>query len=147
MSRTCLVTSKLISWNLDLKQNAFYGIIFNCWNGNNKFVKVKLKKSGVSHKTNSLETVKEMQYDKASDKTKLHGLGHRLGLQYERSPYHNILCFNNVILWITKKYSWFHIKGTWSVHSCDGEYLSFLSLVHTGSWGYLFHEVPGIRIY
>ena len=37
-------------------------------------------------------------------------------------------------------YSWFHIKGTLSVHSFNGDYLS----VHTGSWGYLLHEIPSI---
>ena len=36
-------------------------------------------------------------------------------------------------------YSWFRIKGSWSVHSFNGDYLS---LVHTGSWGNLFHEIP-----
>ena len=38
------------------------------------------------------------------------------------------------------KYSLFHIKGTLSVHSFNGDYL-----LHTGSWGYLFHEIPYIR--
>ena len=38
-------------------------------------------------------------------------------------------------------YSWFHIKGTWSVHSFNGDYLSIPE--GTGSRGYLFHEVPG----
>ena len=37
-------------------------------------------------------------------------------------------------------YSWFHIKGTFSVHSFNEDYLS----IHEcpGSWGYLFHEIP-----
>ena len=39
------------------------------------------------------------------------------------------------------RYSWFHIKGSWSVHSFNGDYL--ISLVHTGSWGNLFNEIPG----
>ena len=37
-------------------------------------------------------------------------------------------------------YSWFHIKGTWIVHSFNGEYLSIPE--GTGSYGYLFHEIP-----
>ena len=34
------------------------------------------------------------------------------------------------------------MKGTWSVHSFNGDYLSIP--VDTGSCGYLFHEIPGI---
>jgi len=41
-------------------------------------------------------------------------------------------------------YSWFHIKGTWSVHSYNGDYLSIPKC--TGSCGYLFHEKPSITI-
>ena len=41
-------------------------------------------------------------------------------------------------------YSWFHIKGTWSVHSFNADYLSIPE--GTGSCGYLFHEIPGMRI-
>ena len=33
-------------------------------------------------------------------------------------------------------YSWFHIKGTWSVHSYNGDYL------YIPGCGYLFHETP-----
>ena len=43
---------------------------------------------------------------------------------------------HRLIFW----YSWFHIKGTWSVHSFYGDYI-YLFLVHTGSSGYLFHEI------
>ena len=43
---------------------------------------------------------------------------------------------------ISVKYSWFHIKGTWSVHSFNGDYLSILKC--TGSCGYLFREIPGM---
>ena len=41
------------------------------------------------------------------------------------------------------RYSWFYIKGTWSVHSFNGDYLS----IHEGtvSCGYIFHEIPGMR--
>ena len=35
-----------------------------------------------------------------------------------------------------------HIKGTWRVHSINGDYLSIPE--GTGSCGYLFHEIPGI---
>ena len=35
---------------------------------------------------------------------------------------------------------WFHIKGTKSVHSFNGDYLSFPE--GTGSRGYLSHEIP-----
>ena len=38
-------------------------------------------------------------------------------------------------------YSWFHIKGTWSVQSFNRDYLSIPK--GTGSCGYLFHEIPG----
>ena len=38
-------------------------------------------------------------------------------------------------------YSWFHIKGTWSVHLFIGDYLSIPET--TGSCWYLFHEIPG----
>ena len=41
-------------------------------------------------------------------------------------------------------YSLFHIKGTWSVHSFNGDYLSIPE--DTGSCGYLFHEIPGMYI-
>ena len=41
-------------------------------------------------------------------------------------------------------YSWFHIKGTWSVHSFNADYLSIPE--GTSSCGYLFHEIPGIII-
>ena len=43
---------------------------------------------------------------------------------------------------LTLKYCLFHIKGTWSVHSFNGDYLSIPG--GTGSCGYLFHEIPGI---
>ena len=39
-------------------------------------------------------------------------------------------------------YSWFHIKGTLSVHFFNGDYLSIPKC--TGRCGYLFHEIPGI---
>ena len=42
-------------------------------------------------------------------------------------------------------YSWFHIKGIWSVHSFNGDYLSIPE--GTGSCGYLFQEIPGIMLY
>ena len=32
------------------------------------------------------------------------------------------------------------MKGTWSVHSFNGDYLSIPD--DTGSCGYLFHEIP-----
>ena len=51
-------------------------------------------------------------------------------------------------LWETNlrfRYSWFHIKGTWSVHSFNGDYLSIPE--GTGSCGYLFHEILGINTY
>ena len=41
---------------------------------------------------------------------------------------------------LTIVYSWFHIKGTWSVHSFNGVYLSIPE--GTGTCGYLFHEIP-----
>ena len=41
-------------------------------------------------------------------------------------------------------YSWFHIKGTWSVHSSNGDYLSIPEV--TGCCGYLFHEILSIYI-
>ena len=41
-------------------------------------------------------------------------------------------------------YSWFHIKGTWSVHSFKGDYLSIPE--GTDSCGYLFHEIPLFRL-
>ena len=47
----------------------------------------------------------------------------------------------NMILVQKNKNSWFHLKGSWSVHSFNGDYLYIL--VHTGSWGNLFHEIPG----
>ena len=37
-------------------------------------------------------------------------------------------------------YSWFHKKGTWSVHSFNEGYISIPWC--TGSCGYLFHETP-----
>ena len=37
-------------------------------------------------------------------------------------------------------YSWFHIKGTWSVHAFNGDYLSIPE--GTGSCEYLFHNIP-----
>ena len=39
------------------------------------------------------------------------------------------------------RYSSFHTKGTWSVHSFNGVYLSIPEGI--GSYGYLFHEIPG----
>ena len=39
------------------------------------------------------------------------------------------------------RYSWFHKKGTFSVHSFNGDYLSIPE--GTGSCVYLFHEIPG----
>ena len=39
-------------------------------------------------------------------------------------------------------YSWFHIKGTWSVHSFNGDYLSIPKC--TGSCEYLFREIPSM---
>ena len=35
-------------------------------------------------------------------------------------------------------YNWFHIKGTWSVHSFNVNYL----YIPEGSCGYLFHNIP-----
>ena len=46
------------------------------------------------------------------------------------------LSVNYKLIWC----SWFYIKGSWSVHSLNGDYLSIP--VHTGSWGYLFYEIP-----
>ena len=40
----------------------------------------------------------------------------------------------------TLVYSWFHKKGTWSVNSVNGDYLSIPE--GTGSFEYLFHEIP-----
>ena len=44
------------------------------------------------------------------------------------------------ILYSLYIYSWFHIKGTSSVHSFNEDYLSISE--GTGSCGYLFHEIP-----
>ena len=41
------------------------------------------------------------------------------------------------------RYSWFHIKGTWNVHSFNWDYIS--TSEGTGS-GYLFHEIPGNKL-
>ena len=41
-------------------------------------------------------------------------------------------------------YSWFRIKGSWSVHLFNEDYLSIPS---AHSWGNLFHEIPGISPY
>ena len=49
----------------------------------------------------------------------------------------NFLRFERFIK-VQDMYSWFHIKGSWSVHSFDGDYL----YTHC-SWGNLFHEIPG----
>ena len=49
-----------------------------------------------------------------------------------------------VFIYRLRLYSWFHKKGTLSVHSFNGEYLSISE--GTGSCGYLFHEIPGTRI-
>ena len=38
----------------------------------------------------------------------------------------------------------FYIKGTWSVHLFNGDYLSIPE--GTGSCVYLFHEIPGSQI-
>ena len=38
-------------------------------------------------------------------------------------------------------YCWFHKKGTWSVHSINGYYVSIAE--GTDSCGYLFHEILG----
>ena len=38
-------------------------------------------------------------------------------------------------------YSWFHKKGTFSVHSFNDDYLSIPE--RPGSYKYLFHEIPG----
>ena len=38
------------------------------------------------------------------------------------------------------RYSLFHMKATWSVHSFNGNYLSIPD--GTGSCEYLFHEIP-----
>ena len=40
------------------------------------------------------------------------------------------------------RYSWFHIKGNWSIHSFNGDYLSIPE--GTGSCEYLFHEIHGM---
>ena len=39
-----------------------------------------------------------------------------------------------------RNYSWFHIKGTWSVRSFNVDYLSIP--LCTGSCAYLFNEIP-----
>ena len=39
----------------------------------------------------------------------------------------------------------FHIKGTWSVHSFNGDYLFIPE--GSGSCGYLFHEIPGTCVH
>ena len=49
------------------------------------------------------------------------------------------LCFESSC---TKPPADFIKKGTWSVHSFNGEYLSIPKC--TGSCGYLFHEIPSI---
>ena len=45
--------------------------------------------------------------------------------------------------WPMFTYNWFHIKGTFSVHSFNDDYLSIHKC--TGSRGYLSHEIPSIR--
>ena len=50
-----------------------------------------------------------------------------------------LICYKETFY---KKYSWFHIKGTFSVHSFNDDYLSIPE--HPGSQEYLFHEIPGI---
>ena len=43
-------------------------------------------------------------------------------------------------------YSWFHLKGSWSVHSFNGDYLSIPSAHrYVVSWGNLFHEILGSK--
>ena len=49
----------------------------------------------------------------------------------------------NLLLHFCFKYTRFHIKGTWSVHSFNGDYLSIPKGI--GSRGYLFHKIPGIK--
>ena len=44
---------------------------------------------------------------------------------------------------VTHSYSWFHIKGTWSVHSFNGDYLSIPE--GTGSCEYLFMKSPVLK--
>ena len=54
----------------------------------------------------------------------------------------NKLFSNEIIFLMKPTYSWFHIKSTWGdIRSMETIYLS---LVHTGNWGYLFHETPGM---
>ena len=48
--------------------------------------------------------------------------------------------WNLLIKTLLSRYNRFHIKGTWSVHSLNGDYLSIPK--GTGSCGYLFHEIP-----
>ena len=43
-----------------------------------------------------------------------------------------------------ENYSWFRIKGTWSVHSFNGGYLSITEGI--GSCVYLLQESPGIAV-
>ena len=50
-----------------------------------------------------------------------------------------LICYKETFY---KKYSWFHIKGTFSVHSFNDDYLSIPE--RPGSYKYLFHEIPGI---
>ena len=67
--------------------------------------------------------------------------GGGVGFQKYISVIYNRKADTYMYIWKVTLYSWFHIKGTWSVHSFNGDYLSISE--GTGSCGYLFHEIPG----
>ena len=71
---------------------------------------------------------------------------HQQGDMFTKSQWGRCGGFLLVVIYswqLILRYSWFHIKGTWSVHSFNGDYLSISQ--GTGSCEYLFHEIPGSR--
>ena len=58
-----------------------------------------------------------------------------------RFKWNGLYATNFFYIIIKLSYSWFHIKGTWSVHSFNGDYLSIPEC--TGSCEYIFYEIPG----
>ena len=114
-----------------MKQIIFYAT--SAWN-ENKLIHI------TSFQNSSLN------YNELSQKTRLQSVQIAAlclcNIQCENLVFENSLCIS------TTHNSWFHKKGSWSVHSFNEDYISIpSSLVHSGSWGNLFHEIPGMYLF
>ena len=127
------MTSNDLKWNISKK--SFHAIK----------MKISVKgdtKLGEDYILNILKTFNDLLWPLMTSKLKFKTI--RLFAYKMKAFDPDITTKHELIIDLLMTYSWFHIKGSWSVHSFNGDYLSIPE--GTGRCGYLFHEIPGIII-